>query len=138
MVKTHKKLEFFNRFSSNSLSICENRKNNLAVVYRTAEDYNLRSVPKRSDLCRGTNKLRIRVGGLSKSPALFERGSRKSFSLTIELISLIYKVSDKSAIQDKAKKAEVSPVVLTPFVCQCSPSWATSAEAPSMVARRMS
>ena len=123
MVKTNQNLEFFNRFSSNSLSICENRKNNLAVIYRTAEDYNLRSVPKRSDLCRGTNKLRIRAGGLSKSLALFERGHRNVSSLTIELIALIYKASDTSAIQDKAKKAEVSSAVLTPFLCQCHLSW---------------
>ena len=123
MVKTYQKLEFFNRFSSNSLSICENRNNNLAVTKLNSGRLQSRSVPKRLDLCRGTNKLRIRAGGLSKSLALFERGHRNVSSLTIELIALIYKAPDKSAIQDKAKKAEVSSAVLTPFLCQCHPSW---------------
>ena len=138
MVKTHKNLEFFDRFSSNSLSICENRKNNLAVTKLNSGRLQSRSVPKRLDLYRGTNKLRTRIGGLSKSPVLFERGHRNVSSLTIELIALIYQASDTSAIQDNAKKARGPICCPDSILVSMSPIPGTSAEEHSIAQRRMS
>ena len=114
MVKTYQKLEFFNRFSSSSLSICENRNNNLAVVYRTAEDYNLRSVPKRIGQCRKADSIK--------------RGLRKSSSLTNGMSP----VETKSGLESMALR----PEVLAVFKFIDASALDTSAEAPSMVARR--
>ena len=116
MVKTYQKLEFLNRFNLNSLSICENRNNNLAVVYRTAEDYNLRSVPKRIGQCRKADRIK--------------RGHRKSSSLTNGMVRLETTVG----LESMALRPEVLSVFK--FVNASIPD--TSAEAPSMVARRMS
>lgn len=116
MVKTYQKLEFFDRFSSSSISICENRNNNLAVVYRTAEDYNLRSVPKRIGQCRKADSIK--------------RGLRKSSSLTNGMSP----VETKPGLESMALR----PEVLAVFKFINASVLDTSAEAPSMVARRMS
>jgi hypothetical protein len=116
MVKTYQNLGFFNRNIFSSLSICENRKNNLAVVYRTAEDYNLRSVPKRIGQCRKAGSIK--------------RGHRKSSSLT----NGMNPAETKSSLEIMALR----PEVLSVFNFVNASVLDTSAEAPSMVARRMS
>ena len=68
MVKTYQKLEFFDRFSSSSLSICENRNNNRAVVESNSGGLQSRSTPKRM--------------ACAVKQAVVKRGLRKSSSLT--------------------------------------------------------
>ena len=115
MVKTYQKLEFFNRFSSNSLSICENRNNNLANIMFSRRLQST-SVPKRIGQCRKADSIK--------------RGLRKSSSLTNGM-SL---PETKVGLESMALRPEVLAVFK--FINASVPD--TSAEAPSMVARRMS
>jgi len=116
MVKTYQKLEFFNRFSSSSLSICENRNNNLAVTKLNSGRLQSISVPKRIGQCRKADSIK--------------RGLRNSSSLTNGMSLLETKVG----LESMALRPEVLAVFK--FINASVPD--TSAEAPSMVARRMS
>ena len=67
MVKTYQNLEFLAHINKSALSILESRKNNQANLC-VAEDYNLRSTPKR-------------MASAAKL-VQYQRGLRKSSSLT--------------------------------------------------------
>ena len=67
MAKTYQNLEFLAHINKSALSILESRKNNQANLC-VAEDYNLRSTPKR-------------MASAAKL-VQFQRGLRKSSSLT--------------------------------------------------------
>ena len=68
MVKVHRKSQLFGPDQPQVLSILESRKTNHASYYSLAEDYNLRSTPKR-------------MASAAKL-VQYQRGLRKSSSLT--------------------------------------------------------
>jgi len=122
MAKTNQNLELFRTDLRQELSILESRKNNLAGI-RLLSGRLQSKIYSTTDWPVPKSRLRCRLQDLSKSWFLFERDHRKISSLTIELFQLIFGSMDTSRNQDKAKKAEVSSAVLTPFLCQCHPSW---------------
>jgi len=116
MEKTFKNLKIIAGFESQLLSISENRKNNLAVASSNSGRLQSRSVPQRIGQCR---KADSSTRGLRKSSSLTNGMSRpettissESMALRPEVLSVLNRVN--ASILDK------------------------SAEAPSMVARRMS
>jgi hypothetical protein len=104
MVKTYQNLEFLAHINKSALSILESRKNNQANLC-LAEDYNLRSTPKR-------------MASAAKL-VQYQRGLRKSSSLTNGMSCL----ETKDSLESMAKKARglLSKHLLPPSMC---PSWA--------------
>jgi len=99
MVKTRQNLELFGPDRSQALSILESRKTNQANRC-LAEDYNLRSTPKR-------------MASAAKL-VQYQRGLRKSSSLTNDM-SL---ADTKSGLENMALRPEVLSIS-TLSTCQC-------------------
>ena len=116
MVKTYKKLEFSNRFSLASLSICENRNNHLAVTKLNSGRLQSISVPKRIGQCRKADSIK--------------RGLRNSSSLTNGMNLPETKVGLESMA--------LRPEVLAVFKFINASVLDTSAEEHSIAQRRMS
>ena len=116
MVKTYQNLELFGPDRSQVLSILESRKTNQANLC-LAEDYNLRSTPKR-------------MASAAKL-VQYQRGLRKSSSLTNGMSP----VRNKTALREYGTEAR--GLDLSPFYNHLSmrPSWA-SADALSTAPRR--
>ena len=94
MVKTYQNLGFFNKNIFSSLSICENRKNNLAVTKLNSGRLQSISVPKRIGQCRKADSIK--------------RGLRNSSSLTNGMSLLETKVG----LESMALRPEVLSVVV--------------------------
>ena len=115
MVKTYQNLELLARDRNPGLSILESRKNNLANLC-LAEDYNLRSTPKRM-----TSAAKL---------VQYQRGLRKSSSLTNGMSP----VETKSGLESMALRPEVFSVSTPPPVR--APILGTSADTHSIASRR--
>jgi len=106
MVKTRQNLELSTRDSVHELSILESRKTNQASCYSSAEDYNLRSTPKR-------------MASAAKL-VQYQRGLRKSSSLTNGMNG----PETKAHLESMAKKARgLLSKHLLPLSMR--PSWAS-------------
>ena len=116
MVKTYQNLQLLARDSVHELSILESRKHNQAVVCSNSGGLQSRSTPKRM--------------ACAAKQAVVKRGLRKSSSLTNGMSLLETKVGLESMA--------LRPEVLAVFKFINASVLDTSAEAPSMVARRMS
>ena len=115
MVKTYQNLEFLAHINKSELSILESRKNNRANLC-LAEDYNLRSTPKRM-----ASAVKL---------VQYQRGLRKSSSLTNDMSLLETKVG----LESLALRPEVFSVsTLSPPSMR--PSWAP-ADTHSIAMRR--
>ena len=116
MAKTYENLELLAWDRNPKLSILESRKNNQAGTMRSAEDYNLRSTPKRM--------------ACAAKQAVVKRGLRKSSSLTNDMSLLETKVG----LESMALRPEVFSVsTLSPPSMR--PSWAP-ADTHSIAMRR--
>jgi hypothetical protein len=113
MVKTYKNLELFGPDCNQVLSILESRKTNQANLC-LAEDYNLRSTPKRM-----ASAVKL---------VQYQRGLRKSSSLTNGMNPPDTKVD----LESMALRPEV---LFCPATMSMRPSWA-SADALSTAPRR--
>ena len=100
MAKTVQKFGIFTGFVSTSLSICESRKNNQAVVESNSGGLQSRTAPKRIGLCR--------KAGSSK------RGLRKSSSLTNGMSP----GKNKTALGEYGTEARCLDLSTT--TCQCA------------------
>lgn len=116
MVKMHENLVLFGPDLRQELSILESRKHNRAVVCSNSGGLQSRSTSKRIGLCRKASSSK--------------RGLRKSSSLT----NGMNRAETKSGLEIMALR----PEVLSVFNLANASVLDTSAEAPSMVARRMS
>ena len=94
MVKTYQNLGLFGPDLLQELSILESRKTTRLSLIRSAEDYNLRSTPKR-------------MASAAKL-VQYQRGLRKSSSLTNGMNGPETKVH----LESMAKKAEVSCLII--------------------------
>ena len=101
MVKTYENLELLARDRNPKLSILESRKNNLANLC-LAEDYNLRSTPKR-------------MASAAKL-VQFQRGLRKSSSLTNGMSP----GKDKTALREYGTEARGLFCLHPTLTCQCA------------------
>jgi hypothetical protein len=117
MVKTYQNLQLLARDSVHELSILESRKHNQAVVFRTAEDYNL-------DLLQNGSACAVKTSSS-------KRGLRK-----ILFIDKWYElVGNKGQFREygtEARGLDLSPFYNHPSM---RPSW-TSADALSIAPRR--
>ena len=101
MAKTYQNLELLARDRKTGLSILESRKNNLANLC-LAEDYNLRSTPKR-------------MASAAKL-VQFQRGLRKSSSLTNGMSP----GKDKTALREYGTEARGLFCLHPTLTCQCA------------------
>ena len=101
MAKTYQNLELLARDRNPELSILESRKNNLANLC-LAEDYNLRSTPKR-------------MASAAKL-VQFQRGLRKSSSLTNGMSP----GKDKTALREYGTEARGLFCLHPTLTCQCA------------------
>jgi hypothetical protein len=101
MAKTYQNLELLARDRNPELSILESRKNNRANLC-LAEDYNLRSTPKR-------------MASAAKL-VQFQRGLRKSSSLTNGMSP----GEDKTALREYGTEARGLFCLHPMFTCQCA------------------
>ncbi len=101
MAKTYQNLELLAQDRNTGLSILESRKNNLANLC-LAEDYNLRSTPKR-------------MASAAKL-VQFQRGLRKSSSLTNGMSP----GKDKTALREYGTEARGLFCLHPTLTCQCA------------------
>ena len=101
MAKTYQNLELLARDRNPELSILESRKNNLANLC-LAEDYNLRSTPKR-------------MASAAKL-VQYQRGLRKSSSLTNGMSP----GKDKTALREYGTEARGLFCLHPTLTCQCA------------------
>ena len=101
MVKTYQNLELFGPDLRQELSILESRKTNQANL-RLAEDYNLRSTPKR-------------MASAAKL-VQYQRGLRKSSSLT----NGMNRTETKFGLESMALRPEVLIYLQLISICQCA------------------
>ena len=101
MAKTYENLELLAQDRNTGLSILESRKNNLANLC-LAEDYNLRSTPKR-------------MASAAKL-VQFQRGLRKSSSLTNGMSP----GKDKTALREYGTEARGLFCLHPTLTCQCA------------------
>jgi len=103
MVKMHENLVLFGPDRSQVLSILESRKHNQAVVYSNSGGLQIASTPQRIGQCR--------------KAGLFQRGLRKSSSLTNGMI--------RSETKIRSESMALRPEVYTcPTTLSMRPSWA--------------
>ena len=102
MVKTHENLGLFEPDLRQVLSILESRKHNQAVVYSNSGGLQIASTPQRIGQCR--------------KAGLFQRGLRKSSSLTNGMIWSETKIRSESM----ALRPEV---YICPTTLSMRPSW---------------
>ena len=105
MVKTYQNLEFLAHINKSALSILESRKNNQANLC-VAEDYNLRSTPKR--MARAAKLVQYQRG-LRKSSSLTNGMSRSETTVYLESMALRPEVFSVSTLSSPSMR----------------PSWAT-------------
>ena len=103
MAKIHKNLVLFGPDRAQELSILESRKHNQAVVSTNSGGLQIRSTPQRIGQCR--------------EAGLFQRGLRKSSSLTNGMIWSETKIRSESM----ALRPEV---YICPATLSMRPSWA--------------